>query len=230
LGKASNKRDYVEVIYNEEDRPFSSYPRQLARYLVDRFQIPAGVSLLDVGCGRGEFLQGFVQCGVRGHGIDASQAAEKVCPQADLKCGDIENDDLPYENDHFDVVFSKSVVEHLYYPEKLFQEIHRILKPGGLVLTLCPAWEFNHRIYFEDYTHRTPFMRSSLRDIQLIHGFKNVNCEFFRQLPLLWRFPWLLLVAEIARISVPSYLRNHSKFVRFSKEIMLLSSANKCSP
>jgi hypothetical protein len=37
----------------------------------------------------------------------------------------------------------------------------------------------------------------------------------------------LLPVAELARIATPSFLRRHSKFVRFSKEIMLLSSATK---
>jgi hypothetical protein len=56
-----------------------------------------------------------------------------------------------------------------------------VLRPGGCVLTLCPDWYFNYGIYFEDYTHRTPFMPSSLRDILLIHCFENVAVEHFRQ-------------------------------------------------
>ena len=182
---------------------------------------------MDIGCGRGEFLNGFMRCGLHGYGVDRSFAAATLCPDAELLNADLENEALPFDDDFFDVVFSKSVIEHFYYPEQLMQDIYRVLKPGGLVITICPDWEFNVRIYFEDYTHRTPFMLSSLRDIQLIHGFDNVRCERFRQLPILWKHPWLLSLAELTRWVAPRFLKPHSKFVRFSKEIMLLSSSNK---
>jgi hypothetical protein len=67
-----------------------------------------------------------------------------------------------------------------------------------------------------------------LRDIQVIHGFENVCVERFRQLPVLWGVGGAFLpVAELTRILVPGWLRKYSKWVRFSKEIMLLSSATK---
>lgn len=222
------QRDYVDVVYNERDRPLTSYPSQLARYLFDRFNLKQGDKLLDIGCGRGEFLRGFIDCGVHGHGVDRSRTAERYCPKAELRTADLENEQLPYPDNYFDVIYSKSVIEHFYYPEKLVQEMFRVLKPGGLAITMCPDWEFNIRIYFEDYTHRTPFMHSSLRDIQLIHGFDNIEVERFRQLPILWgNGSVLILMAELTRIFTPSFLRKHSKWVRFSKEIMLLSSATK---
>ena len=222
------QRDYVQVIYSEEDRPLTNYPKQLTKYLFNRFKIKVGDKLLDVGCGRGEFLKGFISCGVKGYGVDRSNAAEKYCPNADLRIANLEAEALPYPDNYFDVVYSKSVIEHFYYPEKLVQEIYRVLKPGGLVITLCPDWEFNYRIYYEDYSHRTPFMQSSLRDIQLISGFENITVERFRQLPTLWAgSSFLLFLAEITRLLVPSCWRARSKWVRFSKEIMLLSSAIK---
>lgn len=222
------KRDYVAVVYNEQDRPLTAYPNQLASYLFERYDLKMGQKFLDIGCGRGEFLRGFMGCGVEGYGVDRSRVAEKYCPEAELRTADLENEGLPYEDNFFDVVYSKSVIEHFYYPEKIVQEMYRVLKPGGIVITLCPDWEFNYRIYFEDYTHRTPFMQSSLRDIQLIHGFENIQIERFRQLPILWGTGRALLpLAELTRVFAPSFLRNHSKWVRFSKEIMLLSSATK---
>jgi SAM-dependent methyltransferase len=224
---STTKRDYVEVVYSEQDRPLTAYPDRLARYLFERYDIKAGHKLLEIGCGRGEFLHGFIGCGVKGYGVDRSRAAEKYCPEAELSICDLENGGLPFKENFFDVVYSKSVIEHFYYPERLVQEIYRVLKPGGTVITMCPDWEFNYRIYFEDYTHRTPFMLSSLRDIQLIHGFENVKCERFRQLPILWKHPWLMPVAELTRLAAPRFLKPHSKFIRFSKEIMLLASANK---
>lgn len=221
-------RDYVSVVYNELDRPLTTYPDKLARYLFQRFDLKPGVTFLDVGCGRGEFLRGFIGCGVAGYGVDQSQAAEQYCPNSTLKISDIENEGIPYEDNFFDVVYSKSVIEHFYYPERMVKEIFRVLKPGGIVITLCPDWAFNYRIYFEDYTHRTPFMQSSLRDIFLIHGFSDVVVERFRQLPLLWGVgKYLLLLAELTRLLAPSLLKRYSKWVRFSKEIMLLSCATK---
>ena len=222
------KRDYVAVVYNEQDRPLTEYPAKLARYLFDRFGLKPGDKLLDVGCGRGEFLRGFMECGVEGFGVDQSRVSENYCPDATLRISDIENDGIPYEDNSFDVVYSKSVIEHFHYPERMVKEIFRVLKPGGIVVTLCPDWEFNYRIYFEDYTHRTPFMQSSLRDIFVIHGFENVMAERFRQLPVLWRQgSFLLPLAELTRVLVPRQLKAYSKWIRFSKEIMLLSFARK---
>lgn len=224
----TTKRDYVDVVYNEQDRPLTAYPDKLARYLFDRYGLQRGQKLLDVGCGRGEFLRGFISAGVKGYGVDRSRAASRYCPEAELRTSDLEKEGIPYEDNCFDVIYSKSVIEHFHEPEKLAQEIFRVLKPGGLAITLCPDWEFNYRIYFEDYTHRTPFMLSSLRDIQVIHGFENIRVERFRQLPVLWGSgSWLLPFAELTRVFTPSFLRAHSKWVRFSKEIMLLSSSNK---
>lgn len=224
----STGRDYVSVVYNEHDRPLTSYPRQLARHLFERFNLRQHDKLLDLGCGRGEFLRGFIDCGVAGYGVDQSRSAEQYCPEAELRISDLEKDGIPYEDNFFDVVYSKSVIEHFYYPERVVREMYRVLKPGGLAITLCPDWEFNYRIYFEDYTHRTPFMRSSLRDIHLIHGFDIICVDRFRQLPVLWgRGKPLVPLAEMTRVLAPDFLKPYSKWVRFSKEIMLISGARK---
>jgi SAM-dependent methyltransferase len=225
----NNKRDYVDVVYNEVDRPLTEYPQKLASYLFNRYSLKKGDNFLDIGCGRGEFLKGFVSCGVNGHAVDQSSAARKYCPEAELRNSDIENDGIPYPDNYFDVVYSKSVIEHFHYPERFVKEMYRVLKPGGLAITLCPAWEYNYRIYFEDYSHRTPFMLESLRDIQIIHGFEDVQVEFFRQLPSTWHGMVAIAapLAEITRLLVPSLLKKRSKWVRFSKEIMLLASSRK---
>ena len=186
----------------------------------------SNMKLLEVGCGRGEFLNGFVNCGLRGFGVDMFPNALIKFPNANIKTANLEKDKLPYPSNSFDVVFSKSVIEHFYYPEKIIQEMHRVLRPGGLVITMCPDWKYNYKIYFEDYTHRTPFTELSLKDIHLIHGFSKVNVNKFRQLPILWKYHFLNVFAEITRIICPNFFKRF-KWVKFSKEIMLLASAYK---
>lgn len=221
--------DYINVIYGEGVKPFTSYPSIFTKYLFDRYALKKGDSLLDLGCGRGEFLNGFIDAGVEGYGVDFTDAAKDYCPQAAIKQADVENYGLPYPDDYFDVVFSKSVIEHFHNPDIMIKEVFRCLKPGGLAIILAPSWEYNYRIYFEDYTHRTPFMMSSLKDILLIHGFDMVDVQFFKQLPILWgRLYWIFNPLSIlTRYFVPSIFNRHFKWVRFSKEIMLLSTASK---
>ena len=55
-----------------------------------------------------------------------------------LKLVNLETDPIPHKDNFFDVVFSKSVLEHFYKPELLVKEMHRVLKPGGTIITLCP--------------------------------------------------------------------------------------------
>ncbi len=136
---------------------------------------------------------------------------------------DIEREPLPYGDSSFDVVFNKSLIEHLNNPENFMREAYRILKPEGRLITMTPDWESVYKIFYEDYTHRTPFTKESLYDIHRIFGFKKVEVKKFRQLPILWKYPWLNIFSKIL-----SYLpKSEIKFIKFSKEIMLLSWAEK---
>lgn len=221
------KKDYLKIVYNEKDRPFTEYPNKLAKYIFDNFNLKVKQNILDVGCGRGEFINGFMQCGMIPYGIDQTNAAKKKYKKINFKFCDLENKKIPYQDEFFDVVFSKSVVEHFHYPEKLFQEMNRVLKKNGKIITLTPDWEINYKTFYEDYTHRTPFSETSLRDIHLINGFKEVKIFKFKQLPILWNKNLILnILSELTRILVPSCFKKF-KWVKFSKEIILLSIAIK---
>tara|TARA_B100001989_G_C24515481_1_gene452867 strand:+ start:64 stop:768 length:705 start_codon:yes stop_codon:yes gene_type:complete len=231
--ESQNNKDYVSVVYDENERPITSYPFKLANYIFDKYALKEGSKILDIGCGRGDFLRGFIDCGLKGYATDQSDVVLKYLPSVQFKKTNLEKEGIPYPDNFFDIVYSKSVIEHFYNPEILVKEMYRVLKPGGIAITLCPSWEYNYKIYFEDYTHRSPFMKASLRDIQLINGFKNVKVEFFRQLPILWKRNYLNIFAEITRVLLPdSFYSTNSvntlnKWIRFSKEIMLLSSSKK---
>tara|TARA_Y100001958_G_C21143821_1_gene481768 strand:- start:400 stop:1086 length:687 start_codon:yes stop_codon:yes gene_type:complete len=225
------KKDYVEVVYNNIDRPLTNYPNKLTKYLFDKYELKKEDKLLEIGCGRGEFLQGFVNLGIKGFGVDRSDNAKKICKNSEIKITDLEKEKIPYSDEYFDIVYSKSLIEHFYYPEKIFEEIFRVLKPGGKVITLTPDWKNTVKVFYEDYTHRTPFTMNSLNDIHLINGFDDVKIEKFRQLPILWEkniYNKILLTLSYLTNTflVPNNFRKY-KWVKFSKEIMLLSFAKK---
>ncbi len=218
-------KQYLSVAYDLKSHPYSDYPSKLCAYLFQAFELRKGMKMLEPGCGRGEFLSNFKRLGLDVVGVDISKEAKNFGHDFDIKICDVENDKLPFEDSTFDVIFSKSFIEHLYYPERYLKEAYRILKPGGLLLTLVPDWESNYKIYFDDFTHRTPFTSISLTDAYRMFEFKEVKVFKFRQLPILWRYPFLNYISMIISPFVP--VRTKIKFFRWSRELMLIGSGKK---
>ena len=223
---------YIDVIYSAEKKPFTFYPKKLINELVKRFNLKSNSLILELGCGRGEFLNEFTNLGMKGFGVDLSNFAENFCKNAEITITDITKKSLPYPDNFFDIVYSKSFIEHFYYPEELFKEAYRVLKPSGIFINLTPEWTYIYTSFYEDFTHRTPFTKKSLQDIYLVSGFKNVKVESFKQLPILWSNNFLIknlfkFFSEMTRIFIPDYFRLKFKWIRFSKEIMLLSNGVK---
>jgi SAM-dependent methyltransferase len=217
--------DYLNVVYDPKDKPYTDYPGKLCAYLFASFSLRPGMKFLEAGCGRGEFLKHFQELGLDVKGIDISPEAPKFQPAIDIQVSDIEKNGIPYADGVFDIVYSKSLLEHFYHPERYINEAYRVLKTGGLLLTLVPDWEANYKIYFDDYTHRTPFTRLSLEDIYKIAGFTEVKAIKFRQLPKVWEYPLLNHLCAAIAPFVP--VRTKNKTLRWARELMLVGSGRK---
>ncbi len=225
--KNENQRDYARVVYNDFEIPLTQYPQQLIKYLIEKYNLSEGQSLLELGPARGDFLKQWSNQNFDISAVDISDYVKEYCPNVNFKHANLEREKIPFEDNKFDIVYSKSFVEHFYYPEKIYEEIFRVLKPGGKVITLTPHWKFMFKNFYEDYSHRTPFTTESLNYVQEISGFKNIKTTNFRQLPILWKFKFLVLLSEITRILIPSFFSKKFKWIRFSKEVMLLSISQK---
>ncbi len=217
--------DYLKVIYNRKDRPLTDYPEKLCNYLFHKFDMQPGMKMLEVGCGRGDHLKIYKSLGLNVSAVDRSEDINDDLSGLDFKISDIEKNGLPFPDNHFDIVYSKSFLEHLSSPEIYFKESNRVLKKNGMLLTLVPDWESNYKIYFDDYTHRTPFTIISLNDIYKIFDFNNVNVEKFRQLPIVWKFKFINFICSALAPFVP--VRTTNKFLRWSRELMLLGIGYK---
>jgi len=94
---------------------------------------PHDKRLLDVGCYTGVFLEIAEAHGWEAYGVEPSQWAAGLCRQRGLcvHTGTLEEAGFP--DGFFDVATSWDVIEHLTDPLDHLREVHRILKPGGLV-------------------------------------------------------------------------------------------------
>ena len=93
-----------------------------------------GSKILDLGCGSGMHASCFTSLGYDVTGLDN---IEKIHFD-DFKyvnC-DISKNKIPFNNDTFDVIFCKSVIEHILYPEEFLNNCMDVLKPGGKILVV----------------------------------------------------------------------------------------------
>ena len=217
--------DYLTVVYDEKSVPYTEYPKQLCQYLFEKYEMKTGMLFLEPGCGRGEFLQNFKNLGLEVFGLDISTEAPKLSKDLTICMANLEKEKIPFPDDHFDVVYCKSFLEHLNSPENYFKEAYRVLKPGGIFLNLVPDWESNYKIYFDDYTHRTPYTIIALQDLYKIFGFNDVNVIKFRQLPIVWKYPFLNYFCSAISSFIP--VRTTNKFLRWSRELMLIGKGIK---
>ena len=153
--------------------------------------------------------------------IDRSRAKNQ---NGEISIADITKG-LPYADDQFDVVFSKSMLEHFYHPEIVIAGMHRVLKPGGVLIAMVPDWQTCWKLFYNDPFHCHPFTQKGLHDSLLIAGFEKVETEIFYQLPFLWTYPKLAPLCRLLSFLVPVY--RHNNLLRFSRHLMLLSSAYK---
>jgi SAM-dependent methyltransferase len=136
-----------------------------------------GAELLDVGCGTGWLARHFP----RYTGIDASADAVARAQEAGRRVqqGDVSRR-LPFDDESFDAVVLKDLLEHVPDPAFTVTEARRVLRPGGRVFASSPDAQ---RWVWDDYTHQRPFTRTGFRRLFADQGFEVVTCGYESVIP-----------------------------------------------
>jgi len=103
----------------------------------------SAITVLDIGCGRGDFLRRMSRRGWRTYGVEPSSAPSDAAvddpPYGSapiIDRGFIE--DVPLPDSLFDVITLWHTIEHVEDPVWLLQEAHRALKDNGLLAIAVP--------------------------------------------------------------------------------------------
>jgi SAM-dependent methyltransferase len=164
--------------------------------------------VLDVGCGRGEFLEVLATRGVTARGLDLNHEMAEACRAHGLNVA--EADVVSYleglPDGSLGGLFAAQVVEHLEpaYLLRFLELAHHKLRPGSpMVLeTLNPAcWVAFFESFIRDITHVWPLHPETLRYLVLASGFTTARIEYRSPVPPQDR---LQPVAPAAEASSPS--------------------------
>jgi SAM-dependent methyltransferase len=134
-------------------------------------------SVLDLGCGRGEFLEVMRQAGIGARGIDIDSAMVDRARQHGL---DVQESDavtyLTALDDHvLGAIFAAQLIEHLAYDDllQLFRVARDKLVPGGILVmeTINPHAPQALKHFWIDPTHRHPLFPEVVLGLCRLIGF-----------------------------------------------------------
>lgn len=146
---AEHKRTYVRRLFSTIADRYDlitvllsfGLDRGWKRRLVVRSGVQPGARALDLACGTGDIAFGLARCGARVVGLDITPRMLQIAASKragavplSLTAGDMMA--LPFIDARFDVVTSGYGIRNVPLIEPALQEIHRVLRPGGVFLAL----------------------------------------------------------------------------------------------
>jgi 2-polyprenyl-3-methyl-5-hydroxy-6-metoxy-1,4-benzoquinol methylase len=104
-------------------------------------------TILDAGCGDGNFAASLAERGYQMYGIDLSESG--ICIASKRGCGTYaiasmyEDLKMPFQGiKSFDAIIAIDTVEHLYSPRIFAQRSFEALRPGGILIVTVPYWGY----------------------------------------------------------------------------------------
>jgi SAM-dependent methyltransferase len=176
--------DAYEVFQSGEHRqraPGFRYGMKRRSSFITRYK-QSGI-LLDVGCATGVFLRWMEQTGGWVvYGVEPSDRAAQAARQQGLNVTTGTLEDARHPSAFFDAVTLWDVVEHLHDPVAALREVHRVLKPDGILVMRLPNLDSIDARLFGKYwagldapRHLYIFRIQTLKDLLGETGFQAVE-------------------------------------------------------
>lgn len=160
---------------------FEPYRQRLEDLLRDG-RSPASPRLLDLGCGRGEFLSFAQGMGFAASGVDSSAHMVGVCQAKGLTAlqGDLLSVLADQPDRSLTVISGFHVAEHLPFSGLFYLVVqaYRALQPGGLLILETPNPEnlmVATHTFYHDHTHTNPLTPTALAFLLRYLGFQKIE-------------------------------------------------------
>ncbi len=132
-------RQGAAPLYSDFIAPFTAFSGQLGIHL-EQADLKPTDHVLDIGCGPGELAAQLAEKVEHMTGIDFADTmiaeARRRYPALEFHQADAEQ--LPFDGDQFDAVIVNYCAHHLARPDRVFDELRRVLKPGGRLSLIHP--------------------------------------------------------------------------------------------
>jgi SAM-dependent methyltransferase len=172
-----------EDLYRREDEV-----REKQRTYLPYFQGQGEV--LDIGCGKGEFLELLRENGIAAYGVDLNEQMVRICQDKGLRA--VEDDALHHlaglSEDSLGGIFAAHLVEHLPVPVlvDLVQQAYARLQPGAALVFETPnplcLWALVNYFYL-DMSHVKPVHPDALAFLLENCGFRDIEIHFLSPVP-----------------------------------------------
>lgn len=182
---AAATRAAADSVYTAFENRFRGSPDEIRdRLATHALTFADKAPVVDLGCGRGEFLEVLREKGIPGRGVEGNANAVRECREKGLDV--VEGDLVAFlraqRQGSLGGVFAAQVAEHLAPAAlvSMLSEAHRALRPGGLLLLETP----NPRsvtglleVYNRDLSHERPLHPDTLSFLAAAAGFSDVRVE-----------------------------------------------------
>jgi O-antigen chain-terminating methyltransferase len=183
---AARPHDALGHKYVGFEDQFRGSPEAIRERLSPYVDLFAGASdVLDIGCGRGEFLALLRERGIGARGIDTNETMVQVCREKGLAAatGDAVAVLRAQPPASLGGLFAAQVVEHLEpsYLAALLDAAFDALRPGAPIVleTINPAcWFAFFESYIRDITHVRPLHPDTLRYLMVATGFQRLEIRY----------------------------------------------------
>lgn len=137
---------------------------EVNKQVIDAISSTRGKKILDVGAGIGGSVPLIAECkefvGTDISEVAMSQARQTYGHKPNFRFVAMDAMDLKFEDNYFDIVIAREIIEHLPEPQKALKEAFRVLCPGGLLVVTSPNRDSLHLRVNRMLGHRD-FMCSS---------------------------------------------------------------------
>lgn len=150
----------------------------------------AGRQAIDIGCGRGEWLQLLAEQHFDAVGVDMNATMVAYCREQQLVA--VQQDALQYlalqADDSLALISGFHIIEHLPFAVLygIVEQAARVLAKGGMVIFETPNPEnvlVGSHTFYHDFSHRNPVTPSAISFLFRYHGFSDIHIERLNPYP-----------------------------------------------